>query len=121
MIDCLLSLDGTDSRHFCKCVTKHVPKALELHKHRVGSTTWVVLCPTTHANVHRLWKLYDDHDGRPPWDMLRNYSEYTRAIVERGREERRKAGGEEASVTHFPQETPTTGNHENFGRLSIIS
>lgn len=59
----------------------------------------VILCPTTHSNVHRLWRLYEETDGRPSWDILRNYSEYARAIVEKGREERRRA-----RASHFPQE-----------------
>lgn len=102
-------LDGTDPRYHCNCVTKHVPKALELHKHHMwpiaeggpdGSSGLVILCPTTHSNVHKLWRLYEEYDGRPPWDMLRNYSEYARAIVEKGRQLR-----QEASVpTNFPQD-----------------
>jgi hypothetical protein len=100
-------LDGTDPRYNCKCVTKHVPKALELHKHHVWplgeggpdiKSNLVILCPTTHSNVHRLWRLYEETEGRPPWEILRNYSEYTRAIVEKGREERRRA----SSVANLP-------------------
>lgn len=91
------ALDGNQYR--CKCVGKHIPKALELHRHHVWPLgeggpdvreNLVILCPTTHSNVHRLWRLYDEYNGRPPWDILKTYSEYTRAIVERGREERRK-------------------------------
>jgi hypothetical protein len=93
-IDRQFMLDGTDPRYNCKCVSKHVPRALELHKHHVWPLgeggpdvrdNLVILCPTTHSNVHRLWRLYEDYDGRPPWDILRNYSEYARAIVEKGR------------------------------------
>lgn len=107
----------------CACVGKHIPKAMELHKHHVwplgegGPDTkenLLLLCPTTHANVHRLWRLYEKHNGRPPWDMLKNYSEYTRSIVEKGRELRRAAqsnsittgsphrGRENGSVSYSP-------------------
>jgi hypothetical protein len=107
-IDRRFTLDGSDPRYQCKCVTKHVPKALELHKHHMWPLgeggpdvreNLVILCPTTHSNVHRLWRLYEETDGRPSWDILRNYSEYARAIVEKGREERRRA-----RASHFPQE-----------------
>lgn len=101
-------LDVNDSRYFCKCVSKHVPKPLELHKHHVwplsegGEDTKdnyiVVLCPTSHRNVHRLWREYEANDGRPSWDYLRNFSEYTRELVEKGRELRRKARVEASRI-----------------------
>ena len=84
----------------CKCVGKHIPRAMELHKHHIwplgegGPDTkanLLLLCPTTHSNVHMLWRLYEDYNGRPPWDILKNYSEYCRSIVEKGRELRRQA------------------------------
>jgi hypothetical protein len=84
----------------CKCVGKHIPRAMELHRHHVwplgegGPDTkanLLILCPTTHSNVHMLWRLYEKYDGRPPWDILKNYSEYCRSIVEKGRELRRQA------------------------------
>lgn len=87
----------------CLCVGKHIPKPMELHKHHVwpvgegGPDTkanLLILCPTTHANVHRLWRLYERYDlegRRPPWSELKGYSEYARSIVERGRELRRQA------------------------------
>ena len=86
----------------CQCVGKHIPKPMELHKHHVWpigeggpdiKANLVLLCPTTHANVHRLWKLYEEYEGRPPWHLINKYSEYARGIVERGREARRRAGG----------------------------
>jgi 5-methylcytosine-specific restriction endonuclease McrA len=99
-IDRQFSLDGNDPRYNCKCVSKHVPRALELHKHHVwplgeggpdARENLVILCPTSHSNVHRLWRLYEQYNGRPPWDILRNYSEYARAIVEKGRNLRTRA------------------------------
>jgi hypothetical protein len=110
VIDRQFLLDGTDPRYQCNCVTKHVPKALELHKHHVWPlgeggpdvrSNLVILCPTTHSNVHRLWRLYEENDGRPPWEILRNYSEYARAIVEKGRERRRAS-----NVDNLSQEAP---------------
>jgi hypothetical protein len=129
MIDRQFLLDGTDARYNCKCVTKHVPKPLELHKHHVWPLgeggpdikgNLVILCPTTHSNAHRLWQLYEQYEGRPPWSILRIYSEYTRAIVEKGRELRYKAGVETRNVT-FPQEEEPSSDDEDFGRLSVIS
>jgi HNH endonuclease len=82
----------------CNCVGKHIPKPMELHRHHIwpvgegGPDTkenLLTLCPSTHSNVHRLWRLYEKHDGRPPWEILRNYSEYVRWVVEKGRELRR--------------------------------
>lgn len=79
----------------CKCVGKHIPKPMELHKHHIwpmgegGPDTkanLLLLCPTTHVNVHRLWRLYEKNNGRPAWDILKNYSEYARYVVEKGRE-----------------------------------
>lgn len=82
----------------CRCVGKHIPKPMELHKHHIwplgegGPNTkenLLLLCPSTHSNVHRLWRLYERYDGRPPWEFLKSYSEYARWVVERGRELRR--------------------------------
>lgn len=96
MIDRQYTVDGTKAT--CHCVGKHIPKAMELHKHHVwplgegGPDTrenLVILCPTTHSNVHRLWRLYEENGGRPSWDVLRGYSEFAREVVEKGRELRR--------------------------------
>lgn len=100
-----------DHGQHCKCVIKHVPKPMELHKHHVWPISeggpdsphnllW--LCPTTHTNVHELWREYDKMNGRPSWATLMKYSAYCRMIVERGRELRRIA----TNPTHT---NPTTG------------
>jgi hypothetical protein len=82
----------------CQCVEKHIPKPMELHKHHIwpvsegGPNTkdnLLVLCPTAHSNIHKLWRLYESYQSRPPWPILRNYSEYARSIVEMGLELRR--------------------------------
>lgn len=126
-IDRQFMLDGTDPRYNCKCVSKHVPRALELHKHHVWPLgeggpdvrdNLVILCPTTHSNVHRLWRLYEDYDGRPPWDILRNYSEYARAIVEKGRHlrSRTRAAGQGDTTIH--QSDPPTAPTDELPNVS---
>lgn len=114
MLDRRFLLDGTNPKHKCKCVTKHVPKALSLYVHHFWplelggedvTENRITLCPTTHANVQLLWSLYEDHEGRPPWDILRNFSEYARAVVEKGREYRRRSQAyssqeAESSISH---------------------
>ena len=51
------------STHTCRCVGSHVPKPRLLHEHHKVPLSWggadtrdntVALCPTAHANVHRL-------------------------------------------------------------------
>lgn len=129
MVDRRYVLDGTDPRYDCKCVTKHVPKPLELHRHYVWplddggpevKSNSVTLCPTTDVNVHKLWRLYEENNGRPPWGMLRNYSEYCRAIVEKGRYLRSIAEVEGKRVTHFPQEKTSPDDDEDYNSLSVI-
>lgn len=95
----------------CKCVGKHIPKPMELQHHHVWPTkdggpdiqsNKIFLCPTTHSNVHSLWDLYETHNGRPPWEILKNYSEYTRYVVERGRELRRSGQMSSNSISPSP-------------------
>lgn len=126
VIDRRFLLDGNDSRYNCKCVSKHVPRALELHRHHVwplgeggpdAGENLVVLCPTTHSNVHRLWRLYEQHNGRPPWDILRNYSEYARAIVEKGRHLRSRA---RSAGQSNPGTSPPTSTSEAKDRLPHV-
>lgn len=89
-----------DTDAHCHCVTKHNPKPAELHRHHVwplgeggpdvdANLLW--LCPTTHANVHELWRIYKKHNGRPPWTLLRTYSDYARRVVEEGRRQMQEA------------------------------
>lgn len=51
------------STNTCRCVGSHVPKPRILHEHHIIPLAWggadskintVALCPTAHANVHRL-------------------------------------------------------------------
>lgn len=84
----------------CECVGKHIPKPTELLPYYIfpledggkstdDNTVW--LCPTSLFNTMTLWQLYEDNEGRPSWTILREYSEYIRNLVERGREMRRRA------------------------------
>lgn len=91
----------------CQCVGKHIPKPMELHQHHVWpiseggpdiKSNLVLLCPSTHANVHRLWRLYEEFEGRPSWDILKGYSEYARYLVEKGRESRRSHQNSNSTV-----------------------
>lgn len=77
----------------CRCVADHNPEPRELHRHHVwplgeggpdtsANLRW--LCPTSHANVHRLWRAWDDHGGEPPWVVRRQYSAYQRELVAEG-------------------------------------
>lgn len=82
----------------CQCVGKHIPKVMETEKHHIWpigeggpdiKENLLVLCPTTHSNIHKLWRIYEKVGGRPSWEILKNYSEFAREVVEKGRELRR--------------------------------
>lgn len=84
----------------CYCVNNHNPNPKELHFHHDwplsagGPDTednLRALCPTTHANVHELWRMYEKIGGAPPWNILRRYSNFTRRVVEHGRKLRDEA------------------------------
>jgi len=77
----------------CRCVARHSPVPMELHRHHVwplgegGPDTslnlrW--LCPSQHSSVHRLWREYQKHGGKPPWDVLRHYNKNARDLVAEG-------------------------------------
>lgn len=77
----------------CLCVATHRPKPNILHSHHVwplgeggpnvrDNLLW--LCPTTHMNVHELWRLMDKHAGAVPSELLQPFSRYVRAVVRRG-------------------------------------
>lgn len=77
----------------CHCVLRHNPIPQELHRHHVWplgeggpdvSENLLWLCPTTHSNIHKLWRLYETHKGAPPYTIRRQYSIYARSIVDRG-------------------------------------
>lgn len=89
----MTSVQSHDAGRRCVCVTEHRPRPDELHSHHVwplseGGTDetseMLWLCPTMHVNVHELWRLFKRHEGRPPWPVLRYYSQYCRQVVQRG-------------------------------------
>lgn len=81
-----------DNGRTCVCVTVHRPQPVELHAHHVwpkseggpadGELLW--LCPTTHVNVHELWREYDRAAGTPVWEVRARFSPYCRGVVARG-------------------------------------
>ena len=77
----------------CLCVANHTPEPRELHRHHVwplgegGPDTKINLrwlCPTAHANTHRLWREYDRVGCEPTWEIRRVYSPYVRRLVADG-------------------------------------
>ena len=77
----------------CRCVLRHSPEPRELHRHHVwplgeggpdaaANLRW--LCPSTHSNVHRLWREYAKLRSTPPWSVRRQYNAYTRNLVAEG-------------------------------------
>lgn len=87
------SVSADAQPNLCKCVGKHIPKPMAFYTYNLyqegGPYVW--LCPTSLDNVEKLWDLYERTGGRPEWELLKNYSEYARYLVEQGRELRRKA------------------------------
>ena len=79
--------------YVCLCVKRHSPRPSILHSHHVwplgeggpnvrANLLW--LCPTTHMNVHELWRLMDKHSGTVPTAELRRFAKYVREVVQRG-------------------------------------
>jgi hypothetical protein len=77
----------------CRCVRDHRPIPQELHRHHVWplgeggpniATNLRWLCPSTHSNVHRLWREYHAAGGEPPWEVRRIYGGYVRQLVSEG-------------------------------------
>jgi len=48
-------------------------------------------CPTTHMNVHELWRLMDKLAGEVPAAQMRPFSRYVREVVKRGWDQKRAA------------------------------
>jgi hypothetical protein len=88
---------------WCRCVVEHNPTQLE--NEAEGHHRWPKayggpdvpenmdwLCPTTHTKVHNLWREYARANGRPPWEILRRYSQFVRDNVAQGYAQARAAG-----------------------------
>lgn len=84
----------------CVCVHTHAPQVdpLELQRHHVWpkskggpdvATNLRWLCPSTHVQVHRLWRLFERYGKVPQWSLYRTFSPYTRATVADGWEQYR--------------------------------
>jgi hypothetical protein len=88
----------------CVCVTQHRPEPVILHSHHKwplgeggpdisGNLLW--LCPTSHNNVHELWRLMvkAGKTGIPlSWREHRQFSEYVRSVVAGGYAQAKEAG-----------------------------
>ena len=79
--------------YICLCVKTHSPRPSILHSHHVWplgeggpnvkeNLLW--LCPTTHMNVHELWRVMDKLKGDVSPAQLPGYSRYVWAVVRRG-------------------------------------
>lgn len=79
----------------CRCVTRHVPQVdpHELERHHVWplgqggpnlDVNLLWLCPSTHTQVHRLWRFFQRYDGLPPTWITRTFSHYAREVVAEG-------------------------------------
>lgn len=86
-------VSANEQPKLCKCVGKHIPKPMFFYFYPIYESPgpYVWLCSTSLDNVKRLWELYELTGERPSWEVLKNYSEYARYLVEQGRELRRKA------------------------------
>lgn len=75
----------------CKCVGQHVPEVHAPAVHHILPRSWggpdvpanrVVLCPTTHENVHKLLNAYVHAGDVPAWSLRRSYSAYARGLAQ---------------------------------------
>lgn len=82
-----------DGERKCGCVKKHTPIPRELHRHHVwpegaggpnirSNLRW--LCPTTHSNVHKLWREYEKAKGTPNHIVLSQFGPYVQRLVADG-------------------------------------
>lgn len=77
----------------CACVADHNPNEVQLHRHHIWPLGWsgpnqtdniVLLCPTTHANIHRLLREYAKAGGEPSWDIRRWFGRYANEMAATG-------------------------------------
>lgn len=92
MTEAPLQINPSGDRR-CPCVANHTPEPRELHRHHVwplskggpdiaANLRW--LCPTSHVNVHQLWRIYDACNGQVGGAILRRYNAYVRELVADG-------------------------------------
>ncbi len=74
----------------CEAHVEHKPRSVENHRHHVWPLGMggpdipeniVVICPTGHANVHSLLRLYVANHGSPPPALLRLYGRAERRLA----------------------------------------
>lgn len=77
----------------CECVTDHNPNAVQLHVHHILPLSWggakekaneLLICPTTHDNVHRLLREYKKANGRPSWNVEKYFGVHARELAAEG-------------------------------------
>lgn len=81
----------------CLCVKEHNPNAVQFHVHHIVPLAWggadvqdneVLICPTTHDNIHRLLREWKKAGGRPAWRIEKNFGPYARRLAQQGWENR---------------------------------
>lgn len=74
----------------CLCVADHNPNPMRFHVHHKIPRSWggsdepenlVVLCPTTHNNVHKLLNEYVRIDAIPSWEIRSRYGSLARSLA----------------------------------------
>lgn len=72
---------------------KHIPAPHLNHEHHIWPLgdggpddpgNIVVVCPTGHANIHALLRLYKSYGGKPPYSETRAFAFGEREYAERG-------------------------------------
>lgn len=82
-----------DHNQVCICVVDHRPKIDELDRHHVIPLSWggpdipsnlTWLCPNAHRQVHLLLSYYMRQKGIVEWEVLAQFSIFTRKLAKRG-------------------------------------
>lgn len=98
----------------CLCVGQHVPEAHALARHHILPKSWggattaenlVVLCPSTHENVHQLLNLYIHAGGVPAWAVRRAYGVYARQLAQKAWDQRPSDKPPYTTQEHAPEES----------------
>lgn len=88
-----IAYTGHDAGQYCNCVGSHNPNPMELHRHHIwplgegGPATddnVVWLCPTSHVNVHELFRAWIKYEGEPPWEIRKFFGPFIRELAARG-------------------------------------
>lgn len=77
----------------CPCVGDHNPNPTTFDEHHIVPLAWdgpdedsnlIILCPTTHRNVHLLLNAWKREGGEPAWKFRQKFSPFVRELAERG-------------------------------------